>query len=168
LSLFSLVTFTWTATGTTAYIAIDSLNTTNANPVTVDNISVINTTTGLYALGGGFGGDGAGGASAGGSGGGSGSGFTANSGSGGATSGQGNVGGPTGPTGVSGAGGGGGHFGRVICNSLFRVAVYDNDTHRNDHQLPGLGDICFMKSGTNPVASNKLQVFTGSSWENCN
>jgi hypothetical protein len=53
----ALVTFTWTATGTTAYIAIDSLNTTNTNPVTVKNITVINATTGLYAVGGGGGGN---------------------------------------------------------------------------------------------------------------
>ncbi len=67
-----------------------------------------------------------------------------------------------------GAGSGGGKFGRIQCQSLFRVAVYENDIARNDFQSPLIGDICFVITGTNPAGNNKLQVYTGSGWAICN
>jgi hypothetical protein len=67
-----------------------------------------------------------------------------------------------------GAGGGGGNFGRIQCQSLFRVAVYENDTARNAYNSPLTGDICFVITGTNPAGNNKLQVYTGSGWAICN
>ena len=67
-----------------------------------------------------------------------------------------------------GGGGGGGNFGQVLCQSLFRVPVYENDAGRNQYNAPVKGNICFVISGTNPVGDNKLQVYTGSGWANCN
>ncbi len=59
--------------------------------------------------------------------------------------------------------------GRVLCNTLFRVAVFGNDPERDAHQaLPVKGDICFVESGENPVCTNKLQVWNGTSWTICN
>lgn len=111
------VVFSWTATATTAWIAIDNLNTNNTNPITVDNISVVQSDISLYGLGGGYGTDGAGGnAGPGGSGGGVGSGGSQVYTGGAGTSGQGFNGGTNGGGAQQGGAGGGGGAGGVGYN----------------------------------------------------